>query len=476
MGASAIGTSIWVRRVFGIVSIDQVFINLQGAGTRGAGGFELVMQGVLYSLVSPAIIVYTLFWGFSRIRQLTQVPSKPWKPFVKAPFILSVLIVPVFGFTLLGSTVSFGEYVQSIRTSQQLADYYVVPTGDFLTPDAAENPRNLVIIYLESVEDSLGSTDLFEIDMLEDLNYVTEGWASVPALLQYEGGGFTVSGIVSTLCGIPLRTGSVGAGDGNGMADFGESVEDYLPGATCLGDLLEKRGYAQVYMGGASTVFSGKGQFFKSHGYSEVLGLEEWEAAGETETRPAWGLSDRRLMELAKNKITELYEGDQPFNLTLLTVDSHPNEFVHDTCVVSTADATESIYRCSNKYVANFLLYMSEQGYLDNTDVVVMGDHLKPVGSEQPFHAQLKNLSDRTIYNRIWTTQVLDFAYPEIDQLSMYPTILEIVGYDLPAGRAGIGVSALYPLADKDTIRVLDREQYKDLIRSRSSNFYDSLW
>ena len=80
-----------------------------------------------------------------------------------------------------------------------------------------------------------------------------------------------MSGIVSTQCGIPLRTGDVGARDGDAMNELGGNVASYLPGATCLGDVLQANGYEGVFMGGANGAFSGKSQFFLSHGYGESL-------------------------------------------------------------------------------------------------------------------------------------------------------------------------------------------------------------
>lgn len=54
-------------------------------------------------------------------------------------------------------------------------------------------------------------------------------------------------------------------------------MDIYLPGATCIGDILKHIGYSMTYSGGASLVFGGKGDFYRSHGFDIVRGKEEFE-------------------------------------------------------------------------------------------------------------------------------------------------------------------------------------------------------
>ncbi|QAB16803.1 hypothetical protein Leucomu_01630 [Leucobacter muris] len=173
-----------------------------------------------------------------------------------------------------------------------------------------------------------------------------------------------MAGIVSTQCGIPLRSGgALGENvDLNELGSEGNEVTSYLPNATCLGDVLAREGYRNVFMGGADADFAGKGAFFRSHGYDEVHDLQEWRAAGETEIRDDWGLSDRRLFERAREEVTRLHEGNQPFNLTLLTLDTHEGPRVYDYCSWDTEEAMTSITFCSMEQVAGFVDYLDETG------------------------------------------------------------------------------------------------------------------
>ena len=46
VGAILLGTSLWVQHEFGITSVDQALINLEGAGQPGGGGAAVVVRGV----------------------------------------------------------------------------------------------------------------------------------------------------------------------------------------------------------------------------------------------------------------------------------------------------------------------------------------------------------------------------------------------------------------------------------------------
>ena len=475
VGAILLGTSLWVQHEFGITSVDQALINLEGAGQPGGGGAAVVVRGVFWGLVVPVVCVATvagsaLLWR--RRSENSRISS------VGIPLIAlgCCVVIPVLGVAKSTTVFSLDDYVKSTRSTQSVGDYYVVPANPEVGYSADGVPLNLVLIYLESTEDAFRDTSIFEQNVFAPLDAVTEGWYSIPALQEYYGGGFTMSGIVSTQCGIPLRTGDVGARDGDAMNELGGNVASYLPGATCLGDVLQANGYEGVFMGGANGAFSGKSQFFLSHGYGESLGREEWEALGETEGRSDWGLSDRRLVELAKEKVTELHEGSQPFVLSLLTLDTHPAEYVLPYCEITTDVPYTSIYRCSMEQVASFVSYMEDQGYLEDTVVMIMGDHLRLAGSGDPLHGYLTDLEGRTIYNRIWSPQAVDIQITTIDQISVYPTILELLGVDLEGGRAGVGVSALTEEVDRGSIRALTPDDYQDLLRSRSASFYDEMW
>jgi phosphoglycerol transferase len=354
------------------------------------------------------------------------------------------------------------------------------------TVTSAERKRNLVLIYLESGEATLADDQLFEKDAFVPLKEVTkasDGWQSVDGLQQYQGGGWTMAGLTSTQCGVPLK--GVGSATGSGASDeLSGDVDTYLGGATCLGDVLDGHGYHNVFLGGANASFAAKDDFLGSHGYSEIKDLSDWRAAGEPEKnfRSDWGLSDERLMARAKDEIDELHaEAErigQPFNLSVLTLDTHEPVHVYDYCTVDTEEEVTSVFSCSMTQVAGFVEHMEEKGYLDDTAVVIMGDHLKHMSAGDAFHEQLDDHDNRTIFNRIWIPGEDESSTlrPRVDQLNMYPTILEAAGLTLEDREAGLGVSAFASEVPAGSAQAMEPDPYAELLDSHSPRFYAEAW
>lgn len=246
----------------------------------------------------------------------------------------------------------------------------------------------------------------------------------------------------------------------------------------CLGDVLSDRGYRNVFLGGADAAFAGKGTFLAGHGYDEVRDLATWHEMGESETNPAWGLSDRRLFAHAADTVTELHEAGQPFNLTLLTLDTHEFPYAYDYCDIDTAAPLAAITRCSMEQVAGFIDYLDQMGYLEDTAVMVMGDHEKFIAETNSFEAELSSLEAHTIFNRLWLPEGtrLTIARDRTDQLSMFATMLEMAGVAVPDHRAGVGVSVFAAETPAGSMFELDADAYRDVVTSRSSEFYAGLW
>lgn len=499
LGAVFTSASAWVRRTFGQISVDQLVLNVQGGGEQGGGGTEIVADGVMWGLVAPLLAVLAIAVCVARARRSLRARrparSHRFTAWTRVVAVACVIAVPLAGAVSLSSTIGVGAYINSYvreaTTGTTLGDFYVVPgltgaaaaktTGANLPGlAAAGGQRNLIVIYLESVEDALADDTLFEKNMLAPVQQATAGWATIPHLSQYEGGGWTMAGIVSTQCGVPLRSAgaSVNIAELNSLGANGEPVESYLPGAVCLGDVLHDRGYRNVFLGGADADFAGKGTFLSGHGYDEVRDLSTWQDAGETELRPDWGLSDRRLFALAAETVTELHESGQPFNLSVLSLDTHEQAYAHDYCEVDTAAPMTAITLCSMRQVAGFIDYLGAMGYLDDTAVMVMGDHEKFIARSNSFEAELSTLTTRTIFNRMWLPAGagLKIQRESTDQLSMYATLLELAGVQAPDHRAGVGVSVFAPKAPKGSLPTLAADEYSDVVTSRSSAFYGSLW
>ncbi|WP_182141799.1 sulfatase-like hydrolase/transferase [Schaalia sp. JY-X169] len=481
LSAVAIGLARWTLRTFGSITPDQALLNLRGAGQEGGGGSELIVEAVVASAVIPLALVSLVCGGFYFLRRRVvrrNVNQKLSSHGFAAALTVLAVAMPVAGAGSIDSALQVRQYIASSDPSLDVGAYYVQP--ERLEQPSGDKP-NLVLIYLESIEDTFQDEGLFGVDMLADLTRATENWDTIDALEQYPGGGWTMSGIVSTQCGVPLRSSSASGVTSTDTTDQAGVLnkfqgESYMAGAQCLGDVLAENGYQNVYLGGARAAFAGKGSFLTTHGYDKVLDLEHWDAQGEVEKSERWGLSDRRLLENAKSEILSLRESGEPFNLTMLTLDSHEPAHLFPYCEpVSDLDTT-SVTTCSMNVVADFVTFLEYEGFLDDTVVVVMGDHLKFPATANSYFEELTSTENRTIFNRISVPSELEIKEATVDQLGVYPTILDALGFQLQDGQAGLGVSAFHHGIPIQSLRSLNADEYETIIRSRSQDFYDALW
>lgn len=483
LGTLLLGAAVWVRRTFGKISVEQLLLHLPGAGGAEVTGAEsgYLLSFVLQALVLPLVILAVVLFLLNvlRHRRANSSASSARASLGWVKFLPGVLAVAVFaaGTGVSANTVGLAQYVRSQTTTLSMADYYVAPNVESDVAQAHLNegadPKNLVFIFLESIEDAMADDQLFEQNMLEPLQRVTEDWQTIPDYQMFSGGGWTMAGLVGTSCAVPLRGAGVGENDINSN-EIGSGADEFMPGAVCLGDVLKAEGYQNVFLGGADAAFASKGKFLSSHGYDEVRDLSTWVTAGETEFSD-WGLSDRRLMDHAKEEVVRLHESGQPFNLTMLTLDSHEPTHLYDYCVQTTEDALESAIRCSMEQVAGFIQFMDELGYLDDTVVVLSGDHPKMVGEAFVSLGALSTVEDRSIFNRIWSPDGVPETRAGADQLSMLATTLDVLGVGRKDHRAGVGVSALVTSAPGSVLD-LDGPRYDELIQSASRDLYRDLW
>lgn len=489
--AVVLGSAIWIRRTFGPISVDQMLMHLPGAGaaepTNAEGGYisGFIWQAIVIPLAVVAIVAILLRLApRARRRRGTRIPAvRPprslgqrlrvdawWRPLV-------VVAACAASFGFFAQTTGIIQYLRSSLTSMDMADYYVAPSFDSaaaVSSGSGGKPKNLVLIFLESGEEAYSDESLFEVNMNAPLEEATEGWQKFEPLDVYDGGGWTMAGVVGTECGVPLRGPGIGVNDINSN-EIGAEVSAYMPGADCLGDVLSQEGYKNVYLGGADAAFASKKNFLMSHGYDESKDLGTWQELGETEFS-MWGLSDRRLMERAKEEVTALHETGQPFNLTMLTLDTHEPVPQFDYCPTETADPAVSAYRCSLAQVAGFVDYLREMGYLDDTAVFITGDHPKMLAEGGLFYDQLAPLDERPLFNRLWDPDGAEIERSSIDQLSVYGTLLDVLGLGRSDGRAGVGVSAFVSADSASGALGLSAKDYQTLIESRSANLYRDLW
>lgn len=447
--------ALWVRWTFGPIGVDEMVANLPSTHGGGVGDSSLVVS-IVVCLLAPLVVIGVAIAILRRRR------SRPARWAIR--WVSGVAVVLV-GALSLAFTVGVPQYASAAFTNRTVEPYYIPPAAS-----APSAPLNLITIYLESGETAYQDPNLFGSNLLAPLDAATDGWQDY-ALRQYHGGGWTMAGMVSTQCGIPLKH-LLAEGVLSSVPNAG-----YLPGATCLSDILGGQGYTSAFLGGADSGFAGKGAFFTDHGYTIDKGLSDWRADGEgSEYVSAWGLADSHLMQHAEQTVEQLRASGKPFNLTMLTLDTHEPPGLFPDCTVPGVEAMSEAIICSSRAVASFIDYLRQHHVLDNTVVVVMGDHLKMLAPRGAYAAELASVPDRRVFMKVWSPRPVTFTRADADQLSVLPTTLELLGFTVPDGRAGLGVSFVGDHALTDTILALPKAEQDELLEGPSTPLYRRLW
>lgn len=381
------------------------------------------------------------------------------------------------------SSFGVGDYLRALAQSSQLfEDSYVDPAGVAL--DFPDQPRNLVYIYLESMENTVasksagGQTRTSLIPELERMALDDDNvsFSHVPAgqglggPLPAHGTTWTVAGMTAQSGGIPLKANILGR-DENAMGEFNE----FLPGATTLGDILQDQGYNQSFVMGSNATFGGRDKLLRQHGNYHIIDLKFARENGlvPSDYHVWWGYEDRRLFEFARAEATRLSQLDKPFNLQMLTVDTHFSDgYLDPTCPTPHAEQYDNVHACSSARVAEFVSWLQAQPFADNTTIIIAGDHL---GMQTAYYdAMMTPGYTRTGYNVIINAAADQPARTHerlFTTFDMFPTTLAAMGVDIPGDQLALGVNLF---ADRQTLL----EQYGSIdafndVLSQRSHFYE---
>ena len=477
IGAVLLASAAWISRTFGQVSIPQLLMNLPqgGEGEAADGDPALVRSFVMQGLALPLITVLVAAVVYYLVRRKSSIAARHRR---SRGLIAAVVAIAVFigGASTFAQTVQLRQYIDGMNGTLSLEPYYRSPT----VLAGPSDPKNLVVVYLESMDDAFGNEDLVGEDLLTAAKAETQGWGQLDTLRQYPAAGWTMAGIIGTQCGVPPRpAGGVWATEVKDANLIGDDTDSYMPNATCLGDVLADAGYRNVYLGGASADFANKGEFLSSHGYDTIMDRAYWEAHGETEFS-GWGLSDRRLFENAKTTLAELHSRDQPFSMTMLTLDNHTPVYDFGTCPQTSATPVHSAVRCQSEYLADLIKFMRDSGMFDDTVIMLMADHLSMPSDLTGYRSDAPAVQNSMypLFHRFWSPDGIDLARRSGHQLHLYPTILELLDFQLENHQAGLGVSYLATPDEVSgkTLLGSDLDDLRAVFASPSQGLYDELW
>ncbi len=397
--------------------------SLKGAGLTK---YILPFSGLVVAL---AVIVSLLVWCLKKRKS----HNSSWK------FSVLAVVLAVFS---VGSTQAFQNISRLVKTqiSGDTADfdtYYKVPQKVV----KGKKP-NLVYIYGESLERTYFDEQTFP-GLTTELARHKDASIDFTATRQVPGTGYTIAGMVSSQCGIPLFA----PFDGNASS----ALSTFYPENICLGDVLKGAGYDNYFYQGAELAFAGKGTFLKSHGFDYLYGYNELRSTvADPQYKNDWGWYDDTLLDEVFKKYVELSKAGKPFSLFALTVDTHhPDGFISRGCTKKEyfynkkENRSLSAVACSQQLLAAFIDKIKASGYYDNTIIVVSSDHLAMNNTAYDILTK-KNRKDLFF--------VMDGRNPQAElnnvkrsTIDNGATILDLMGGDnfIGLGRSGLSSTSL---------------------------------
>jgi len=307
-----------------------------------------------------------------------------------------------------------------------------------------ENKRNLIYIYLESMEITFSDNEnggAFPVDIIPNLSSVAlknedfrgnslllNGAYSLPST------DWTMAGMFAQSSGMPLKVAV--------KTDYEEL--GFFPNLITLGDVLHDAGYVQTLLIGSEAEFGGRANFYTTHGDFD---LHDYKYAIQNGWIPEdynvwWGFEDSKLFEFAKEDLTELSENDEPFHYVILTADTHFEDgYVCELCGNEHDDQYANVFSCSDRQVYHFLEWLMEQDFWDDTTVVLCGDHTT---MDSDFCDNVPLDYGRRTYTVIINglAEPVDASRTRIySTLDMFPTTLAAIGVEMSSDRLGLGVN-----------------------------------
>jgi len=300
---------------------------------------------------------------------------------------------------------------------------------------------NVVVVILESVRAEPLGYGRDEADrvmpFLDSLSRAGLRVEDMSAIVPH-----TNKALVSILCGIPPHLSQ------------GRS-EIRVP--TCLPRLLDEHGYATAFFTPAKLEFERKDVLLDQMGFRERYGDGSWDGEGFTRVN-YFGHEDLIILEPALDWMSEQRDVGRPYVASLLTLSSHHDYGLPGIKERSwVADDAYNRYlntlRYQDDFLRRMLRVMRERGELDDTIVVIVGDH------GEAFAEHGLRFHSGVVYGEVLHVPAVILAPEGADSLTaggvrlqtdILPTIADLLRVDQVGGKLP-GATLRAPAPDRTT-------------------------
>lgn len=461
----------WLNENTGTLSIEQIVFHMTVPLKGTNNGIILdYIKGTIPVTILGTLAIGMLLYIISKIMHKKE---KAKKYIIKAVILIYIAIILTYIFCKLDI---FGYLKNQFNPSKFIEENYVDAKN--VSIEFPEQKRNIIYIYLESMESTFSSFEnggmyegnyIEELQKLADSNIHFSNTEKLGGAYPVSGTGWTVAAIVSQTSGMPLKV-SI---DGNTYGNY----KEFLPGVTSFGEILEENGYKNYFIMGSESEFGGRKEYLEQHGNYTIFDVNTAIEEGKMTSKDKvwWGYKDSDLIKYSKEKLLEISKNDEPFNFSMLTVDTHFTDgYKCDSCGTKFSNQYANVMACSSKQISEFVKWIQQQDFYENTTIVISGDHLTMQATIEEDKKQYDKNYRRTVYNTIINSKVENVTDEitknrEFSTLDMLPTTLAAMGVTVENNRIGLGTNLF---SGEQTLIEKFGYDYFNKELEKKSNFY----
>lgn len=446
--------SKWAIKNFGEISVEEILFQLFSPIVTTASDTitKFIKEVVVTAVIDALIMFFVIKVVFKIIRDKDLLIGFTLKkphviriPYLFMNWAIKLAVIAILAISSYAAINRFGiiDYSKElILSSNFIEENYVDPKTVKITPP--ENKRNLIFIYVESLESTFFSKDLgggFDYNYLSSLTRLTKENTNFSNTDKFGGAihvnktGYTAASIIAQTSGIPTKLST--------SAVYSNFIEDFLPGDYSIGEILKKDGYNQMFMMGSYKDYGNRGQYLEEHGDVEVY---DYQTAIDKQKIAEdyyvwWGFEDSKLFEYSKEEITRLANENKPFSFSLLTTDTHAYDgYLEPYCPIKYEEQLSNVISCNASDIAKFVYWIQAQDFYENTTIVITGDHLhmNPAYFEDLDQGYIRTIYDLYINSAVEEKNSKNRLFSSMD---IFPTTLASLGYTIEGDRLALGTN-----------------------------------
>lgn len=399
--------------------------------------FETTIPQTLLISIVLVFFIYVLLGSFKK--RLVLIGS-----YFIATIAFVFIDIPVFDYVHILND----EPEKNASYSEFFVENYVNP--DSVTILSPEKKRNLIFIYLESLETTFADKEHGgnqEANLIPEITRLAQENISFGKNKNHIGGGLDANGSSSTFASLHTRTLGIPSLVNNQKTPV-------LRHYKSLYKILNDNGYKQIFFQGNPGLYNQFRNFVKDQTIEEIYGPDDLIQRLNLDVnilirnQGYKTVQDKDAFKFATQILDTISE---PFSLTFFTIDTHAPHGLYDPDCIKCSDEKNEDERlkatalCVSRELDKFLNSLKEKEFYENTTIVILGDHLF-MGTRLV----------KDFPNRKWVNVFINSPKNPINEdnrrfsdVDIFPTILSSMNFDIEGNKLGFGTDLF---SDKKTL------------------------